>query len=294
MGPPSGHGTGDDAHWAMAGERIQTLLDASSVGGIAARDRAERLVGEVTDLYGAALGRLLRLALSAEPALAEAVAADPLVASLLLVHGLHPHGVERRVGDALDTVRPYLGSHGGDVHLLEVDGATVRLRFSGNCKGCPSSAKTLELAVEDAVRAAAPEIDTIEVVAAGAGPTSDPALIPAESLFTHVHAPVRWLPVPPLGELAPGEIGGFAVAGSVVLACRLGDAVFAYRDRCPACARSLAGAQLDGGTLRCPGCGAEFDVVAAGAGIGVPQHLDPVPVLNRAGVWSMAIAEEVA
>ena len=46
------------------------------------------------------------------------LAADDLVASLLLVHGLHPHDVHRRVSDALDRVRPYLGSHGGDVHLL--------------------------------------------------------------------------------------------------------------------------------------------------------------------------------
>ena len=52
--------------------------------------------------------------------MAERLATDDLVASLLLVHGLHPHDVERRVSDALDRVRPYLGSHGGDVDLLEV------------------------------------------------------------------------------------------------------------------------------------------------------------------------------
>ena len=97
----------------------------------------------------------------AAPGIAERFAADELVASLLLVHGLHPHGVERRIEDALDGVRPYLGSHGGDVTLLEVTDvadAVVRLQFTGSCKSCPSSAVTLELAVEDAVRAAAPEI----------------------------------------------------------------------------------------------------------------------------------------
>lgn len=286
MTPPGGQ----DAQWATAGERIQTLLDASSAGGAAARERAERLVAEVTDLYGAALARLLRLALTAEPALAEAVAADRLIASLLLVHGLHPHSVERRIEDALDQVRPYLGSHGGDVHLLDVDGSTVRLSFSGTCRSCPSSAVTLELAVEDAVRAAAPEVEAIEVVAV----ESHSSVIPAESLFTRVHGPAAWLPVPALDDLAPGEVGGFAVAGTAVLVCRLGDTLYAYRDRCPACARSLAGARLDGVELCCPGCGAEFDVVAAGAGIGVSQRLDPVPVLHRAGVWSMAIADEVA
>ena len=52
--------------------------------------------------------------------------------------------------------------------LLEVNDDTVRLAFTGSCKSCPSSAVTLELAVEDAVRAAAPEISSIEVVAAAA------------------------------------------------------------------------------------------------------------------------------
>ena len=109
------------------------------------------------------------MAVDASPELADAFAADDLIASLLLVHGMHPHDVERRIEDALDSVRPYLGSHGGDVNLLEVDGEVVRLQFAGSCKSCPSSAVTLELAVEDAVRAAAPEISSIEVVAAEAG-----------------------------------------------------------------------------------------------------------------------------
>src|SRR6185312_15891907 len=102
----------DDAHWRSAGDRIQTLLDACAAGGPAARDRAEHLVREVSDLYGAALERMLTIA---GPVLADRLAADDLVASLLLVHGLHPHGIERRVAEALDRVRPYLGSHGGDV-----------------------------------------------------------------------------------------------------------------------------------------------------------------------------------
>src|SRR5262245_51358189 len=137
MGPPglsSPDEPDDDAQWRTAGDRIQTLLDASASGGPVARDRAERLVREVTDLYGAGLARMLHMAVTENPDLADAFADDELVASLLLVHGLHPHGVERRIADALDTVRPYLGSHGGDVHLLEVDGEILRLRFSGSCK----------------------------------------------------------------------------------------------------------------------------------------------------------------
>ncbi len=296
MAPPTLPGpeeTQDDAQWRTAGERIQTLLDASSSGGAAARERAEQLVREVTDLYGAVLERMMDVA---DPDLADRFAADDLVASLLLVHGLHPHDVERRVSDALDSVRPYLGSHGGDVSLLGVDDGVVRLQFQGSCKSCPSSAVTLELAVEDAVRAAAPEIDSIEVVAAEKDPSS--GVIPAESLLTQLHSnghrSTAWQPVPELADLADGEVGGFRVTGVTALVCRVGGDVFAYRDRCPSCLGTLAGAQLRGAVLRCPACGAGFDAVHAGAGVGGDSHLEPIPVLVRDGVLSMAIPEEVA
>jgi hypothetical protein len=119
-----------DTQWRTAGDRIQTLLDSCAAGGTAAYERAQQLVRETVGLYGAALERIIQ---SGDPGLAERLATDDLVASLLLVHGLHPHDLRRRVSDALDRVRPYLGSHGGDVDLVEVadepEGATVRLRF---------------------------------------------------------------------------------------------------------------------------------------------------------------------
>jgi Fe-S cluster biogenesis protein NfuA/nitrite reductase/ring-hydroxylating ferredoxin subunit len=284
-----------DAHWRTAGDRIQTLLDATSAADSAARERAEQLVREVVELYGAGLARIVEMI--DDPGLVERLAGDDLVASLLLVHGLHPHDVERRVADALDRVRPYLGSHGGDVQLLDIVGDTVRLQFSGSCKSCPSSAVTLELAVEDAVRAAAPEISSIEVVAAE---SDSVGVIPAESLLTKVRATsAAWHQVPDLAELAPGEVGGFFVAGLSVLACRVGEQLYAYRDYCPGCDGSLAGAALHhsddtgGPVLRCPRCHSDFDVVHAGAGLGDPAlHLDPFPLLVRDRVPSLAVPTE--
>src|SRR5215813_5804222 len=124
----------NDTQWRTAGDRIQTLLDSSAASGAAAYERAQQLVREVVGLYGAGLERIIALS---EPGLAERLATDDLVASLLLVHGLHPHPLHRRVSDALDRVRPYLGSHGGDVDLLEItDDGVVRLAFTGSCKSC--------------------------------------------------------------------------------------------------------------------------------------------------------------
>ena len=50
------------------------------------------------------------------------LAADELVAGLLMIHDLYPVPLEERVTRALDTVRPYMESHGGNVELLGVRG----------------------------------------------------------------------------------------------------------------------------------------------------------------------------
>src|SRR6516225_9464534 len=227
-----------EAQWRTAGDRIQTLLDSCAASGAAAYERAQQLVREVVGLYGAGLERIMS-ELSAEPGsgtdLAERLATDDLVASLLLVHGLHPHDVHRRVTDG-------------------PDGAVLRLAFKGSCKSCPSSAVTLELAVEDAVRAAAPEISSIEVVTAE--PKGGPSVIPTESLLARVHsnghAATTWHPAPELAELGRGEVAGFVIAETTILACRVDDQTFAYRDHCPVCDDSLAGSELHGPLLRCP------------------------------------------
>lgn len=170
---------------SAAGERIEQLLDALGASGPVARDRAEELVRVVVDLYGAGLERLLEIT---GPALSDStvdeLAGDELVAGLLVVHGLHPYGVAERVERALESVRPYLRSHGGDVELLGIDEGVVRLRLLGHCDGCAGSTATLSTAVREAIDVAAPEIVQVDVEEPTAAPHPAPTgtLIPVESL----------------------------------------------------------------------------------------------------------------
>ena len=69
---------------------------------------------------------------------------DDLVASVLLLHGLHPDSIETRVLRALDNVRPYLRSHGGEVELVSVREGVVRIKLTGSCGSCPSSSLTIK------------------------------------------------------------------------------------------------------------------------------------------------------
>jgi Fe-S cluster biogenesis protein NfuA/nitrite reductase/ring-hydroxylating ferredoxin subunit len=293
------------------GERIDALLDASGSGGVVARERAEELVRLTADLYGAGIERILDIAYDAgqlnEEVLA-ALAADELVSNLLIVHGLHPYGVELRVEQALESVRPYLGSHGGDVELLEVtDAGVVRLRLLGSCNGCASSSVTLKLAVEGAIESAAPEVTAIEVEEAPAEPGASP-LIPVSSLRTRLEESeadqgATWEPVPQLAELAAGGVTTLEVGSTSVLACRLGDDLFAYVDRCARCEGSMRGAALSRrlgaavgeAVLRCPTCQAHYDVRRAGACLDDDAlHLSPLPLLTNDGISSVAVVAPVS
>ncbi len=148
------------------GDRIAALVDVARASpDPRAADRAEELISLLTDLYGIGLARIVELVGDDSPAVMERLLADEIVGSLLGVHGLHPDDLADRVERALDSVRPLLAAHGGDVELLDVDRdlPAVRLRLLGSCDGCPSSASTLQFAVEAAILATAPEIVVIDV-----------------------------------------------------------------------------------------------------------------------------------
>ena len=148
-------------------ERVQELLGSlDEIADPVAQARVQELVGAVLELYGAGLERILGvLADAGEPALPnrDALLEDGIVASLLLIHGLYPVSLAERVVQALDSVRPFLASHGGNVELISVEEGVVRLRLEGSCNGCPSSAATLEHALREAIEAAAPDVLGLEV-----------------------------------------------------------------------------------------------------------------------------------
>ena len=144
-------------------ERLVSRLNSSADPEL--RATALELLQCVLELHSAALDRMIESisqSAAGEAALNQALA-DDLVASVLLLHGLHPEPIESRVRRALESVRPYLRSHHGDVEFVSLQDGVVRLRLVGSCGSCPSSSITLKNAVEEALYAAAPDI--VEIVA---------------------------------------------------------------------------------------------------------------------------------
>jgi Fe-S cluster biogenesis protein NfuA/nitrite reductase/ring-hydroxylating ferredoxin subunit len=268
-----------------------------------ARAKADDAVAALLDLYGEALGRIVAAASArdGDGALAAELAGDELVSHVLLLHGLHPVPLEERVRGALEEVRPYLSSHGGNVELRGVEGDVVRVALEGSCSGCPSSTVTLKLAIEDAIHQAAPEIERVEAEglaapAAGGGngqliQLEVPAAVPKAEPADEGPADAGWAVAGAMPELRGERMVAKRVGGEEVLFLRLADDTYAYRPGCPGCEASLAKGTVEATALVCAECGNRYDVLRAGRCLDAPRlHLEPVPLLtDDAGLVRVAL-----
>jgi Fe-S cluster biogenesis protein NfuA len=148
-------------------ECIETLIqEVAAFRDPHARATTEELVQALLNMYGEGLERLLELTADTEAsglALIDTFANDELLSSLFLLHGLHPIDIETRVLEALDGVRPYLKSHGGNVELVKVEEGTAHLRLEGSCNGCSSSTMSLKSVIEEAILKAAPDLNKLYI-----------------------------------------------------------------------------------------------------------------------------------
>ncbi len=277
----------------QAGERIEELLGSLSAASGPAAGAAEELVRLLVGLYGDGLGHIVA-ALRDEGEVGRAMLGrltdDPLVESLLLLHGLHPLDVDSRIQRALDRVRPYLGSHAGGVQYLGVSDGVARLRLEGTCHGCPSSTVTVRLAIEGAVQDAAPEVTEVVVegmtapperalLQIGTRPGAGTAAPPGAEAGGHPASGAgEWVPLPDIGPPSSRPVTASA-GGIAVLICSVRGTLYAYRDACASCGSPMGEGRLDREVLTCP-CGSRYDVCRAGAGLGgLAAHLDPLPLL---------------
>ena len=266
---------------------IETLADPN------ARQKAAEMVQTLLDLYGEGLGRVVEsVGRLGGQDLKDELLDDELVSHLLLLHGLHPVSVETRVLQALEEVRPYLQSHGGNVELLGIEEGVARLRMQGSCEGCPSSTMTLKLAIEEAVLIAAPDLLGIEAEGV-VEPKPPPTFVAAPTLRKKKKKEDKasWTVVGGLPQLSGGGALAKDISGEPVLFVRLEDDYYAYRRTCPGCGESLAGGGLKEAELTCLECERRYDVRQAGRCLDEPGlYLGPVPLLvSEEGIVKVAL-----
>lgn len=281
--------------------RIEALIqEIAAFPDPHARTTTEELVQALLNMYGEGLARMLELTAQTEAsglALIETFASDDLLGSLFLLHGLHPLDIETRIIRALDEVRPYLKSHGGNVEFIRVEDGVAHLRLQGSCHGCPSSTMTLKLAIEEAIYKTAPDLDGLQVE----GVTDPP---------TRPGTPVTFVPprrhketAPPTGQgvgwrvvegavpLPAETLKEVTVEGKSLLFCQIAGTYYAYSNRCSSCYASLDGGRLETTSLTCSSCGQQYDVCRAGRGLSTPDlFLEPIPLLIESGKMKVALA----
>ena len=72
---------------------------------------------------------------------------------------------EEKVKEVLESVRPALQGHGGDVELVGTDDDNnVKLRLQGACQGCPGAQMTMKMGIERILKEKLPEVNEVSAV----------------------------------------------------------------------------------------------------------------------------------
>ena len=257
----------------------------------AARAAAEELQGAIEAVHRAGLVtivRRLREDESTRPALFELVD-DPVVHLLLSLHGIVRPDPVTHANQVLETVRPQLHSHGGDVSLVRIEDGTAFVRLEGACNGCSMSSVTLRNLVEEALVEGVPAVSAVEVVANEPTPT----LIPVESLrIGRDPSAEGWARLGPAAEVPVDEISVATLTNSgrsvEIIVVNIGQRLAAYRNECAHEALPLNEAVLDlsNGTLTCPWHGFCFDA-SSGECLSAPgAQLEQLPLrVDEGDVW---------
>jgi Fe-S cluster biogenesis protein NfuA/nitrite reductase/ring-hydroxylating ferredoxin subunit len=265
--------------------RVQALTaQLEEIPDLHARAIADELVAAIIQLYGDGLERIFA---ALEDDVRDRLSEDGVVASLMLIHGLYPVDLETRVLEALESVRPYMESHGGNVELLGVEDGIARMRLVGHCESCPASESTLELAIKKALEETAPDLEGLEVEGVTQREFELPVIEGNGSPPTHAKS---WTDLdgdaPAAGRTAP-----MTVAGAEVLVANVGGTLLAYRNACGWCRMRLDGAPMTaGGVLTCPSCERRFELRRAGRSPDGELQIAPVPLLRKDGRVRVALA----
>ena len=270
----------DDAVAALAG------LDPE------ARAVAEELKAAVEAIHRAGLVtmvRRMRADDAARAALFELVD-DPTVHLLLSLHGIVRPDPVTHANRVLESVRPQLHSHGGDVSLARVEDGTAFVRLEGACNGCSMSSVTLRNLVEEALVQGVPAISAVEVLPNEPTPT----LIPLESLrIGRDPASEGWVKVGPAADLPVDDLSALTLTTATgeateVIVVNAGQRLSAYRNECAHEALPLNNAVLDlsNNTLTCPWHGFCYDA-SSGECLSAPgAQLEQLPLrVDDGDVW---------
>jgi len=218
-------------------------------------------------LHGEALRRLIR-SLKTDPAALAAMktaVCDEVVYAVLRHHELVKPSLNERVNIALESIRPILASHGGDVAVVKVEPPRIEVQFSGACNGCAASALTFQAGVKKAVKDACPEITEVVQVSGARGADTTRFVSPFA-----LSADGTWLPACVLSEIPDGTLRGIEIAGQKLALFRRGTAVTCFQNACAHLGLAIHEGTVTDGIITCPHHGFRYDL-ASGECLTAPE-----------------------
>ncbi len=214
-------------------------------------------------LHKEAIRRLIKT-LSAEPAALEAMKGalgDEIVYAVLRHLEIVRPSLQERIETALQSVRPMLASHGGDVELVSVvppDAAEIR--FLGACDGCPASMLTFVAGVKKAIEDHCPEITNIRQ-ARGLmnGKGTDANAVQFVSPFAIGHT-ADWRLATSLDAIPEGGVLRLDLDGADILLSRNGPVVSCFQNACAHLGMPIHEGGVSEGIITCPHHSFEYDL----------------------------------
>lgn len=151
-------------------ERLQNIGQLISGLDEIADKKAQASARELTQLIMAlhadGMERMMEIAFAhgiAGAEIIEQLGRDPMVSSLLVLHGLHPDDIQTRVARAVEQVAVKLRKQDVEVQLLSADHQAVQISAHTNAHACASTAATVRAEIEDAIYQAAPEVESLVI-----------------------------------------------------------------------------------------------------------------------------------
>ncbi len=183
----------DDKELQQKVQQIGGLVaQIEAVSDPALRSAAQQLMETLMELHGAALDRSLEIIVGngeVGARIIDEMARDPLVGSVLVLHGLHPDDLETRITKSVERLQAKLRREGSQVELLAIEEGSVSLRVTPPEHSCASTSKTLKSSVEDAIYSAAPDIASLVIEGLAGKPAS--GFVAVEALGGHLAPSVQ-------------------------------------------------------------------------------------------------------
>ncbi len=255
---PSGH-----ADLASMVQDIQKLESIITEWEDSHQHTVQALRHAIDQLHREAFSRLIheiKTDPAAQPGLRQAVS-DEVVYAVLRHFQLIKPSLHERVEDALDSVRPSLQTHGGNVELVAVHPPdTVEIRLLGACDGCPSSNLTLTEGVEKAIKEHCPEVTAIRKVK-GSPTTNSENGVPLHFVSPFAKSEDQgWEYVTDLEQIPEGNIAVKEINGQSLLMSREGHQVTCFENRCAHMGMPLDMGDVKDGILTCPYHGFQYSL----------------------------------